>query len=647
MPRRGGDDPIVDLRVHPRELVARRALAKEPVLRVDADPEARTGDVLVDDAAEDGQERGEHRLVLRHADVPIERVEEPKSGVGRVVEALGRTLGEHVRNEPVLHVGGEGPEDRAGLGHATGVEAQPLEADHRVPTPVGEPVVAGDDASAVAGRRGRFAVRGGERPRRRDDHEGVGGEDEVRAHPAFERRMRLRQERAATRALDVEERARIDVGDRVPAVGRRDEGDHLALGEFDAEGARGPRPADGVVPAGALHLVLQVAKMCLAAREMGLFSGHHHAEGGELAVAHFDAFGTLVDFVRHRLARGDRRLVRAEVDERRERQARAPAEDAEMHDARVAVVRKEDALLDQRAAGEGAAPDREPVFEDELLHELTEERGRTVPFRDHVEVVERHDPPERGGMRRDEERVVAARDAPAERARCVAAGAVAHQPLSGDERGFGFAAAVAGQDDGRGVGLAVHQVASVGFVRFGGLVAVVGFEDFHCFQGRVPLPGPAESGPTGRKTSAAKAASESGSLAGGRTAPRPAYAGSSLVQRRSHLVPSGGARSGSGIGASKVVGPRFTTTRRSASPPARNRSANADGPSTVPCIQSERCAANVRSPRRSRRRSRWSASTSAWPGRARSDVSSLHRANVRSSWGAAKALGSSLASEGN
>ena len=49
-PRR--DDPVVDLRVHPRELIALRALRQQAVLRVDVNAEMRAAHVAVDDALE-------------------------------------------------------------------------------------------------------------------------------------------------------------------------------------------------------------------------------------------------------------------------------------------------------------------------------------------------------------------------------------------------------------------------------------------------------------------------------------------------------------------------------------------------------------------------------------------------------------------
>src|SRR5215218_964777 len=49
------DDPVADLRIHPRELVALCALTQQPIARVHADAEPRAAHVMVDDVAEHGK----------------------------------------------------------------------------------------------------------------------------------------------------------------------------------------------------------------------------------------------------------------------------------------------------------------------------------------------------------------------------------------------------------------------------------------------------------------------------------------------------------------------------------------------------------------------------------------------------------------
>ena len=99
------------------------------------------------------------------------------------------SLGEEVRNQPVLDVLSEGAEDVARLGVAAGDERQPLQADHRVAAPVGEPVVAGDDRSGlIAVGVGAGGI--GDAGNRRDD-ELVGGKDQFRGEPSSGSRNRL------------------------------------------------------------------------------------------------------------------------------------------------------------------------------------------------------------------------------------------------------------------------------------------------------------------------------------------------------------------------------------------------------------------------------------------------------------------------
>ena len=109
---------------------------------------------------ESGQQLAHERSIAGVPLVAIDRVEEPERGVGRVIQAFPLAFGKEVRDEPVADVEGKGAEDRARLGMPAGEQRQPLEADHRVAAPVGEPVVAGDDRArlAAAGPRARLVV---------------------------------------------------------------------------------------------------------------------------------------------------------------------------------------------------------------------------------------------------------------------------------------------------------------------------------------------------------------------------------------------------------------------------------------------------------------------------------------------------------
>ena len=127
-------------------------------------------------------------------------MEEPQRGVGRVIEAFLLALREHVRDQAVADVVGEGSQDVAGFGLAAGRERQPLEADHRVAAPVGEPVIAGDDrADFVAGGVGARRFLG---PSGRRDDELIGGQHELgRRLPCARRRVSLRDQPLPALAL--------------------------------------------------------------------------------------------------------------------------------------------------------------------------------------------------------------------------------------------------------------------------------------------------------------------------------------------------------------------------------------------------------------------------------------------------------------
>ena len=146
-------------------------------------------------------------------------------------------LGKEVGNQAVANVVREGPKDAARLLVPAGEQRQPLQADHRVAAPVGEPVVAGDD------RRVRNVVvrpAGGGLARRRDD-ERVGREHQ------FVGRARAQ---AWLRPLDQLPPARLLLANRVDGAERRDlvpgfrRGDQPRLAiplQVDAEVAGAPR----------------------------------------------------------------------------------------------------------------------------------------------------------------------------------------------------------------------------------------------------------------------------------------------------------------------------------------------------------------------------------------------------------------------
>ena len=62
-------------------------------------------------------------------------------------------VGKHVGEEPVAHVAGKRPQDETRFPLAAGGQREPFEADHRVASPVGEPVITRDDGSCLGAKR--------------------------------------------------------------------------------------------------------------------------------------------------------------------------------------------------------------------------------------------------------------------------------------------------------------------------------------------------------------------------------------------------------------------------------------------------------------------------------------------------------------
>ena len=74
-------------------------------------------------------------------------MEEPERGVGRVVFSLFRNIRKHVRDQSVPNVIGKCAQDVTCLQPSASRQGQPLEADHGIAAPVGEPMVSGDDGT--------------------------------------------------------------------------------------------------------------------------------------------------------------------------------------------------------------------------------------------------------------------------------------------------------------------------------------------------------------------------------------------------------------------------------------------------------------------------------------------------------------------
>ena len=340
-------------------------------------------------------------------------MEEPQRRICRVVQTFTRAVGKHVGDQPVAHVMAERAEDVTSLTIATGRQRQPLEADHRVAAPVGEPVIPGNHRADV--------LAGGLRARRllgascRSDHELIGGEHEFLRQTVVRRTGNLQQ---VTTAFDfclsgMLRRERLDRLPRFrstqsasPAPVRSDPHGNT----LDSTAIRPTRSlcsfsiAYGTFAAPTSSSVSAARSPCSRSRSAG--------SPGPTEISYWFLIAVDRIWQRRRFAHGG--LVRSKMNRRPQRQAdRAiAAEQSIGHLRGVLPVRHEQALLDSRAA-EVVDPDRQPEVQPEF-DQLTTAVGNvrtgdlvfvakphdaaTLQPRALEEMIEHHHPAERRGQ---------------------------------------------------------------------------------------------------------------------------------------------------------------------------------------------------------------------------------------------------------
>src|SRR5215467_12777070 len=137
--------------------------------------------------------------VAAHIDVPVRCMKEPKSCVGCMVKPLTGSFWKHVGNEPVFQIHREGAENVACLRNATRCEGQSFQADHRVSSPIGEPVVARNDCALfIADSVGPSRVFGSTG---RMDHELIRSKYKLGANARLECRVREFDQSFSTHAF--------------------------------------------------------------------------------------------------------------------------------------------------------------------------------------------------------------------------------------------------------------------------------------------------------------------------------------------------------------------------------------------------------------------------------------------------------------
>ena len=387
------------------------------------------------------------RLVAGGADVAVDGVEEPEGGVGGVVEAVAVALGVQVRDQAVADGVGEGPEDVAGLAGPAGAEGQPVEADHGVAAPVGEPVVAGDHGpQLVAGGAGAGGVLD---PAGGADEELVGGQHQLGGRPGTGGPGRLLDQPAAAGELGLGGLLGRQGLDGRPGLGRGDQG-HVAAGlQVGPEVAGAPEGAGGGIAAVVLEPVVDLVDPGPLHRVGRSLADEPEPERGQAAgLAELVAVAGGRQAVLAGQLLVDLRVVRAEVDRRPELQPERPvAGDQPVAQVRgVLEVGHQQPLLDGVPGRELVAPDGQAVVEAELgevggavdLQQVAagpllaaEADDRAVGQAEAVgEVAEHQGPAVVAGQGGDQQAVVAAGVGARERPRGVAAEAVGHEPLA-------------------------------------------------------------------------------------------------------------------------------------------------------------------------------------------------------------------------
>src|SRR5207237_5285444 len=99
------------------------------------------------------------RAVGCSLEITVQCVKEPKRRVGGVVSAFLGAVRKHVWNQTISDIMRERAQDVAGLEQSSRDQGQAFQANHRVASPIGEPMISGDDGpDFVAGgmRAGGF-----------------------------------------------------------------------------------------------------------------------------------------------------------------------------------------------------------------------------------------------------------------------------------------------------------------------------------------------------------------------------------------------------------------------------------------------------------------------------------------------------------
>ena len=422
------------------------------------DVEASAREVPLDDRGEHRKQLLHDRAVARDFHVACDRVEVPQRRIGRVIERFALAFRKQVRQQAVAHVVRKRTQDRAGLAVATGGERQAFEADHRVATPVAEPVIAGVDAAQLAAFRlchdVFFDSAAGQ------DHELIRGHCELLGERVAVELRRESEQTVEPAALRIEHGRCIEIHP-VPGVHGGHEHDRLLDRDLRREVTRAERAVERGVAAVALDAVHELVLVALVGHErrgpgLQLHAQHQRTAG----MADFVTAAPHLDDERF-AGRARRRLVvPAKCHERSDLQVQAcAAQQAVLHADRVLVVHHHDGFFEHDVV-DLERPHRDAVIQTKLLEiavrvadeavilELGAAEVQLARRRDHGFVATRdHDVPAlRCRQVRHEQAVILACGDARDRAGGVAAEAVRDQPFATAQLQR-IAAAVPTQDD--------------------------------------------------------------------------------------------------------------------------------------------------------------------------------------------------------
>src|SRR5215217_6648169 len=108
--------------------------------------------MMLDDVDQNGNQKFERRAIVTARNIARQRVKVPQRCVGSMVHAFLCALRKHVWNQTITDVMSECAQDVTRLNDPAGGQCKSLKTDHRVTSPVSEPVISGDyGANFIAG----------------------------------------------------------------------------------------------------------------------------------------------------------------------------------------------------------------------------------------------------------------------------------------------------------------------------------------------------------------------------------------------------------------------------------------------------------------------------------------------------------------